>query len=68
MAARARVVHVPYMVDVPPAPGLVKIDSLESVDEAALRRFMDGERPQGDPYADGTPNPYADGAPNLRAT
>ena len=60
MAARARVVHVPYMVDVPPAPGLVKIDSLESVDEAALRRFMGGERPQGDPYADG--------APNLRAT
>ena len=30
-----------------------EIDSLESVDEAALRRFMGGERPQGDPYADG---------------
>lgn len=53
MAARAHVVYVPYMVEVAEAPGLIRVDSLESIDEAALRRFMSVELPQGDPYSQG---------------
>jgi len=49
MAARSHAVAVPFLVEIPSWPLLLRVNSLEEVGEAELRGFMSAPRPAGDP-------------------
>ena len=51
LAARTHAVVVPFMADIPPLPGLLRIDSLDGLDARALSRFAAQPLPAGDPLA-----------------